>query len=105
MAPRLGSDAEGMEAPTGIVKYDLATGAIAHHDFGAGVSSGEPVFVPASDAAGEDDGYLVTYIHDAATATSSFVVLDAADMAAPAIATVDLPQRVPAGFHGSWFGD
>ncbi len=105
VAPRLGSDAEGMEAPTGIVKYDLATGAIAHHDFGAGVSSGEPVFVPASDAAGEDDGYLVTYIHDAATATSSFVVLDAADMAAPAIATVDLPQRVPAGFHGSWFGD
>jgi 3-isopropylmalate/(R)-2-methylmalate dehydratase large subunit len=33
------------------------------------------------------------------------VVLDAADMNAAPIATVPLPQRIPHGFHGSWFAD
>ena len=31
------------------------------------------------------------------------VVLDAEDVAAGPVATVALPQRVPAGFHGTWF--
>lgn len=104
LAPRLGTRGD-MDEPTNLVKYDLQTGARSVHDFGPAATTGEPVFVPASDAAGEDEGYLVTYVHDAATGTSSFVVLDAADMAAPAIATVPLPQRVPHGFHGSWFAD
>ena len=94
-----------MQAASGIVKYDLATQVQTRHDFGPTVSSGEPVFVPATGDAGEDEGFLVTYVHDAATEQSSFVVLDAADMAAPPIATVALPQRVPYGFHGSWFAD
>jgi carotenoid cleavage dioxygenase len=33
------------------------------------------------------------------------VVLDAADMSAAPLAEVALPQRVPHGFHGSWFAD
>ena len=39
---------------------------------------GEPVFAPAADATAEDDGYLMTFVHDAETDTSRFVVLDAA---------------------------
>ena len=90
---------------TGIVKYDLDTGSRTFHDFGPTALSGEPVFVPSRPDAAEDEGYLVTYVLDTATASSSFVVLDAADMAAEPIATVALPQRVPLGFHGSWFAD
>ena len=104
VAPRSG-EKERIGAPSGIVKYDLTTGARTFHDFGPTTSTGEPVFVPASDAAGEDEGYLMTYVHDAATGVSSFVVLDAADMAAAPLATVVLPQRVPVGFHGSWIAD
>lgn len=63
------------------------------------------MFVPSGDDAGEDEGYLVTFVLDKATATSRFVVLDAADMSAGPIAEVRLPQRVPLGFHGSWFAD
>ena len=55
--------------------------------------------------AAEDEGYLVTFVLDKATAASSFVVLDASDMSSAPLAVVPLPQRVPLGFHGSWFAD
>ncbi|MFZ4809809.1 MAG: carotenoid oxygenase family protein [Ilumatobacteraceae bacterium] len=97
--------AESMDAPSTIVKYDLTTGTKTAHDFGPTTSSGEPVFVPRDGGTSEDDGYLVTYVYDAATNGSSFVVLDAADVAADPIATVPLPRRVPNGFHGSWLAD
>jgi carotenoid cleavage dioxygenase len=93
------------DAATGLVKYDLQTGARTMHTFGLTGLSGEPVFVPAHADAGEDEGCLVTYTHDLATDTSSFVVLDASDMSAAPLAVVPLPQRVPRGFHGSWFAD
>ena len=51
----------------------------------------------------EDGGWLLAFVHDAATDGSAFVVLDAEDVAAGPVATVALPQRVPAGFHGNWF--
>ncbi len=104
VAPRDGRD-DGMESPSLVVKYDLQTGGRAAHDFGPTSLSGEPVFVPTHDAAAEDEGYLVTYVMDMATESSSFVVLDAADMSAAPVAVVQLPQRVPQGFHGSWFAD
>ena len=63
------------------------------------------MFVPAHAGAGEDHGYLVTFVYDKADDMSRFVVLDAADMSAAPIAEVPLPQRVPHGFHGSWFAD
>ena len=94
-----------MDAPTNIMKYDLQTGARTHHDFGPSSSTGEPVFVPAAEGAAEDEGWLVTFVYDQATESSSFVVLDAQDMSAAPLATVPLPQRVPHGFHGSWFAD
>ncbi len=108
VGPRPGDsdgEADRMDAASNVVKYDLSTGSSTHHDFGPTGSSGEPVFVPAADHAGEDEGYIVTYVYDKATDSSSFVVLDATDMAAAPLATVPLPQRVPHGFHGSWFAD
>ncbi|MFM2079210.1 MAG: hypothetical protein RJA49_3100, partial [Actinomycetota bacterium] len=74
VAPREPSDTS-MEASTGIVKYDVATGSRSFHDCGPTALSGEPVFVPAHAEAAEDEGYLVTFVLDKATATSTFVVL------------------------------
>lgn len=102
--PRPGEHA-AMDASSVVVKYDLRSGERTMHDLGETSSTGEPVFVPAHEGAAEDEGYLVTYVHDKATNSSSFVVLDAADMSAKPLATVALPQRVPNGFHGSWFAD
>lgn len=102
-APR--SAARSMDSASVIVKYDLADGSSSRHDFGPGGLPGEPVFVPAAESAREDEGYLMTYVHDAADGRSRLVVLDASDMSAPPVASVALPQRVPHGFHGSWFAD
>ena len=97
----------GVEELTGtsLVKYDLRAGACTAHDFGPGRVPAEPVFVPASSAAGEDEGWLLTYVYDAARGGSDLVILDAADFTGKPVATIALPRRVPFGFHGSWIPD
>jgi carotenoid cleavage dioxygenase len=88
-----------------IYKHDMTTGATAEYNLGAGRHSAEPVFVPKANAKAEDEGYLMTYVFDASNNKSEFVVLDAQDLARPALATVHLPARVPYGFHGNWVPD
>ncbi|MCF3100268.1 carotenoid oxygenase family protein [Streptomyces roseoverticillatus] len=88
----------------GLLRYDLWTGAVARHDFGPGRTPAEAVFAPADDRPG-GPGWLLAYVHDAATDRSDLVILDADDLAAEPVATVHLPQRVPYGFHGNWLAD
>ncbi|KZV45228.1 9-cis-epoxycarotenoid dioxygenase [Dorcoceras hygrometricum] len=64
---------------------------------------GEAIFVPRdphNPAAEEDDGYLVTYIHDEVTGESRFIAMDARSPTLEIVSVVRLPQRVPYGFHG-----
>jgi carotenoid cleavage dioxygenase len=90
----------------GILKTDFSTGRSELHDCGPGRSSGEAVFVPARGAdPNSDEGYLLSYVFDAATERSALWVLDASNLAKPPLARVVLPQRVPNGFHGSWLAD
>jgi len=88
---------------TALLKYDLRDGVSATHDFGSGRVPAEPLFVPASSAAAEDEGWILTYVYDAARDGSDLVILDASDFTGKPIARITLPQRVPFGFHGSWF--
>jgi carotenoid cleavage dioxygenase-like enzyme len=90
---------------TKLVKYDLQSGRVDEHDFGPGRVPGEGVFAPASESAGEDEGWLLTYVYDANDNASDFVVLDAQQFGDAPVAVVRLPQRVPYGFHGSWIPD
>ena len=89
----------------GLLKYDFQKGGSAEHDFGPGRATGEGVFVPASKSAGEDEGFVLSFVYDAATNGSELVILDAHDFAKPPVATIALPQRVPFGFHGNWVSD
>ncbi len=84
-----------------ILKYDREKGLRTEIDLGRGRMPGEPVFVPAEGGQSEDDGYLMTFVHDASTDTSELVIMDASTMSDEPVATVHLP-RVPHGFHGSW---
>jgi carotenoid cleavage dioxygenase len=63
------------------------------------------VFVPRSDDAAEDAGWVMSLVYDAGTDRSDLVILDAQDFAGEPVATVHLPQRVPFGFHGNWIAD
>ncbi|TMS54948.1 carotenoid oxygenase family protein [Mycobacterium sp. DBP42] len=68
----------------------------------AGNSFCEPVFTPRPGATAEDDGWLLTVEYQARQRTSRLVILDARDVAAGPIATAQLTQHLPQGFHGSF---
>jgi len=62
--------------------------------------SGEGFFVPGG--ADEGDGWVLTYIWDRTTNRSSLGIFDAQAMKQGPVAEVELPVRVPFGFHGLW---
>jgi carotenoid cleavage dioxygenase-like enzyme len=72
--------------------------------FSSGDSAGEPIFVPRSAAAPEGDGWILVLVHRAAQMRSDLMILNAQDIAGEPEAVLELPCRVPAGFHGSWVG-
>ena len=87
------------------IKHDLQTGEKWTFDHGAGRSAGEPVFIGRHGATAEDDGWLMTFVHDLTNDKAELVVLDAQDLSRGEVARVLLPQRVPFGFHGNWVSD
>jgi len=82
-----------------IYRHDLVSGASQVRTFPNGVV-GEVVFVPSSPDAAEDDGVLIGFGQDNDTATGRLFVLDAQTL--EDVASVELPVRIPIGFHGNW---
>ena len=106
--PRIDDRLTGADARFGHVtgkdvlrRHDLHQGTATEHTFAPGHIPGEAVFVPAELG----EGWLLTYVYDAAEDRSDLMVFDAGNLAAEPVATVHLPQRVPAGFHGNWLPD
>jgi len=102
---RVGFAAGGHDIVEGfrqVLRYDVTTGQRRAHDFGAGASVSEPVFVPRSQGAPEGDGFVLAWVYHRAERRSDLAVLDAGSPESPPLATVKLPHRVPSGFHGNW---
>ncbi|HEX5616295.1 MAG TPA: carotenoid oxygenase family protein [Acidimicrobiia bacterium] len=107
---RYGYGAEFLTSHDGVrlgslLKHDVDRITTDVHDVGPGRAAMEPVFVPRAGATAEDDGWVLSYVHDATRDACDVVVLDAQDFAAAPVATVHLPARVPFGFHGNWVPD
>jgi carotenoid cleavage dioxygenase-like enzyme len=88
-----------------VYKHDTVSGRNQTHDHGPGRYTLEPVFVARPDAKAEDDGWVLAYVYDQNRDASDVVILDAQDFEGPPVATVELPVRVPFGFHGNWIAD
>ncbi|WP_223645814.1 carotenoid oxygenase family protein [Corallococcus sp. EGB] len=86
----------------GVVRFDLERGEATRYAVPAGDQNSEPVFVPRPGGVEEDDGWLMVMVYRAATDSSDLVILDARAIHEEPVATVHLPRRVPAGFHGAW---
>lgn len=84
----------------GWIKYDLEAGSSAVHALPASERGDEAVFAPRVGGRDEDDGYLVSFVHDLGGGPSRCVVLDARTMEERASLT--LPERIPTGFHSTW---
>jgi carotenoid cleavage dioxygenase len=88
-----------------LIKHDLQRGTSEVHAAPAGVGFMEPVFVPASADAAEDEGWVLAYTYDARRGASDVIILEARDFTAPPVARIELPVRVPYGFHGNWVAE
>ena len=93
---------------SGVVKLDMSQTErerkeciVGSRMYGEGCYGGEPFFVGReADNLEEDDGYVVSYVHNEKTGESRFLVMDAKTPNLDIVAAVRLPARVPYGFHG-----
>ncbi len=104
LQPSTGTDdaALGFNA---IVRYDVSGGERKIHEPGAGAVVGEPIFVPRSSDAPEGDGFLLCLAYRSAEKRSDLLILDAQQIESEPLAVIQLPVRVPSGFHGNWKPD
>jgi carotenoid cleavage dioxygenase len=87
----------------GLIKHDFERGTRELHELQGGRAASEGVFVPAGK--GEDEGYVLAPVYDPHTHKSEILVLDAQRFAQPPVAVIELPVRIPFGFHGDFFTD
>jgi carotenoid cleavage dioxygenase-like enzyme len=87
-----------------IVQHDLDRGTTVVHRLGEDSQASEALFLPAPDGTADDEGWIVTIVHHKQQ-RDEFVVLDATALSRAPIARVELPQRVPLGFHALWVID
>jgi len=88
----------------GVMKFDNDQSTTATYYYGANRFGGEAVFAPRIDAQGEDDGYLICFVHDESASQSECLILDAQNIEAGPVASIHIPYRVPYGFHSGWVG-
>ncbi|XP_075645811.1 carotenoid 9,10(9',10')-cleavage dioxygenase 1-like [Castanea sativa] len=109
-----GTILEGVVKVTGIIKFDLHAEPETEktklevggnvqgiYDLGPGRFGSEAIFVPRVPGitSEEDDGFLIFFVHDENDGKSSVHVIDAKTMSADPVAVVEIPHRVPYGFH------
>ncbi|MEV0296702.1 carotenoid oxygenase family protein [Nocardia sp. NPDC050710] len=95
----------GDGSTAGIIKLDNRTGQTWLHEFADGDFPGEPVFVPRTATAGEDDGWLLVVNYDRARHRTAVVILDARDIEAAPVGIATLPHHFMPGFHGMFTAD
>eukprot|EP01018_Ginkgo_biloba_P000675 Gb_14131 [translate_table: standard] len=100
--------AEPWPRVSGVAKVDLQrkNAVVGKKMFRPGCYGGEPFFVPrSSDSSSgltEDDGYVLTFMHDENSGKSELLVLDATSQCLEQVASIKLPSRVPYGFHATF---
>jgi carotenoid cleavage dioxygenase-like enzyme len=95
-----GDDAAGLFRR--ITKYDRTGGPSVNREVVEGQWVGEPVFVPRTPDAEEDDGFILNLVHDTNTDETAIDVLDARAIDSAPLARLWLEERIPLGFHGNW---
>jgi carotenoid cleavage dioxygenase len=85
------------------VKYDHDKGTREVYHYPRGWFPSETAFARSTGATEEDHGYCVTLATDISDYRSEAWIFDARDIQAGPITRIEIPGRVPAGFHAAWF--
>jgi carotenoid cleavage dioxygenase-like enzyme len=86
---------------TGWLKYDHERGTRQEQPLLEGLNACEPVFVPRPGAVDEDDGWVLAFTGD--RERGELVILNAQDFDGEPQARIQIPGRVPFGYHGDFF--
>lgn len=89
---------------TELVQYDFEKSTYKTHFLPKSYTVGEPTFVPHPYKKEEIEGVVVAFAHDSETDTSKLIIIEPLHFDKAPLAIVDLPFRVPNGFHGDWIG-
>ncbi|KAK8692497.1 hypothetical protein V6N13_075956 [Hibiscus sabdariffa] len=94
--------AEPWPKVSGFAKVDLFTGEVKKYIYGDRRYGGEPFFLPRDDSceSPEDDGYIISFVHDEKNWKSELQIVNAMNLQLEA--SIKLPSRVPYGFHGTF---
>jgi all-trans-8'-apo-beta-carotenal 15,15'-oxygenase len=90
------------ETRFGAARIDIERGKEHCYWFPADEWIGEPVFVPASADAREDEGHVLTLVYASKTHTTHLAILDAQHLEDGPVARAHFDHHIPAGFHGVW---
>tara|TARA_B100001109_G_scaffold23794_1_gene17376 strand:- start:201 stop:1550 length:1350 start_codon:yes stop_codon:yes gene_type:complete len=96
------TDVESLTFGENLFKYHLESGKRTDHHLGNNVAGGEPVFAPKPGAMSEDEGWVLSLVHERNSRKSKLIIIDAQAFDQEPVAEVIIPQRVPYGAHGSW---
>jgi len=102
---RYGYAAAFLENESALVKHDLVRRTSEVRPLRSAGGASEAVFVPSGPDVAEDDGWVISIVYDSDRDASDLLVLNASDFCGQPRAVVQLPQRVPFGFHGNWVPD
>lgn len=84
-----------------IQRIDFKRDKIDIHQFDPGQYNGEAFYVPKTEKSREGEGFLLSYVYDAAVDRSHVIVLDAKDIN-KTYAKIHFKHHIPQGFHG-WY--
>lgn len=89
---------------TELIQYDFEQKTNCLHKLPKGQFIGEPTFVPHPTKNSETDGVILAFVYDENTQKSKLIVIEPLHFDKAPLAVVELPFRVPNGFHGNWIG-
>jgi carotenoid cleavage dioxygenase-like enzyme len=82
-------------------QFDFQTGETRYWEYGPEANAGEPVHVPDPDARGQEEGWLMCFVHN--PGEGAFLsILKAGEVERGPVAKIHIPGRVPNGFHANW---
>jgi len=85
-----------------LFKHDVVSGETLTRNLGENCHPGEFVFIPRSENSPEDDGWLMGLVVDSKENTTQLQILNASDFLGEPQAIIQIPHRIPPGFHGNW---